>query len=300
MSSTVQVMDWLQGSQGRQVARISTLLLGVWVTWRLAGLTWALVPAPELPKPPEQRPSAVRQVAQTPQTQALASVPDWHLFGEATSSAKAAAAGPIDAPETRLNLTLKGVYSAEIQKDARAIIAAAGSQEKTYAIGAQIPGGARLSEVYPDRVILERSGRYETLRLPREVSVSAPISRRRSPIPNHSAPAPAGGSADPGQVLRDYREKMAQNPAVLLDIARPEAYREGDTFVGFKLHPGNKRELFDQFGLQNGDVVTEVNGIQLDNPGQGAEALQAIREGDQLSLTVRRNGEDVSLGFQIP
>lgn len=299
MSSTVQVMDWLQGSQARQAARITALVLGVWVTWRLAELTWAVVPAPALPPPPEQRPAAVRQVAPSQDEQALASVPNWHLFGKATA-ARPAASGPIDAPETRLNLTLKGVYSAEIQKDARAIIAAAGSPEKTYAIGAQIPGGAKLSEIYPDRVILERGGRYETLRLPRQSTASAPGVGRRSPIRNRPAPAPPAGSADPGQVLRDYREKMAQNPAVLLDIARPEAYREGDTFVGFRLHPGNKRELFNQFGLQKGDVVTEVNGIQLDNPGQGAEVLQSIREGDQLSLTVRRNGQDVSLAFQIP
>lgn len=300
MSATVPITDWLQGSQGRQAARFSALLLGVWVTWQLAKLTWVLIPVPSLPQPPEQRPSAVRQVAAAPEAQGIARIPDWHLFGEATAAAKPAAAGPIDAPETRLNLTLKGVYSAEIQDDARAIIAAAGSPEKTYAIGAQIPGGARLSEVYPDRVILERGGRYETLRLPREASASAPISRRQSPNQNRATPVPDGGAADPGQVLRDYREKMAQNPAVLLDIARPEAYREGDTFVGFKLHPGNKRELFDQFGLQKGDVITEVNGIQLDNPGQGAAVLQAISEGDQLSLTVRRNGEDVSLAFQIP
>ena len=293
MTSATQVMDWLQGSRGQRAARISALLLGVWIIWRFAALTWFLVPRPELPTPPVTVAPPVKPAAQSGNAQAIASLQQFHLFGMAAAPAAPAKQGPIDAPDTRLNLTLKGALSSDVQEEARAIIAAAGGEEKTYAIGAEIPGGARLREIYPDRVILERGGRYETLRLPRDASAVAPAPRRQG------ARRPAE-RIDTGQVIRDYREKMAQNPAVLLDIARPVAFREEDQFVGFKLHPGNRRELFAQLGLQDGDVVTEVNGIELDDPGQGAAVLESIKEGDELSLTVRRKGQDINLAFPIP
>ncbi len=286
-------MDWLQGSRGQRAARISALLLGVWIIWRFAALTWLLVPTPELPMLPVTIEPQMKPAPESGNAQAIASLQQLHLFGMAAAPAAPVKQGPIDAPDTRLNLTLKGALSSDVQEEARAIIAAAGGEEKTYAIGAEIPGGARLTEIYPDRVILERGGRYETLRLPRDASAMPPSPRRQ-------AAGRAAGRIDTGQLIGDYREKMAQNPAVLLDIARPEAYREEDQFIGFKLRPGNRRELFAQLGLQDGDVVTEVNGIELDDPSQGAAVLESIKEGDQLSLTVRRNGQDLDLAFPIP
>jgi len=302
VTSATQVVDWLQGSSGQRAARISALLLGVWIIWRSAALTWLLVPAPELPMPPVSVEPQRTPTRESGNAQALSSLQGLHLFGVAAAPAAAVKQGPIDAPETRLNLTLKGALASDVPEEARAIIAAAGGEERTYAIGAEIPGGARLSEIYPDRVILERGGRYETLRLPRDASALAP---GLGPQSTRGSVGPQGagravGRMDTGQLIRDYREKMAQNPAVLLDIARPEVVREQDRFLGFKLHPGNRRELFAQLGLQDGDVVTEVNGIQLDDPGQGAQVLESIREGDQLSLTVRRRGEDINLAFSIP
>ena len=73
---------------------------------------------------------------------------------------------PVDAPETKLKLVLRGVFSSEDQDNARAIIADPRGKEEQYSIGDMLPGNAELSEVHADKVILKRSGRYETLRLP--------------------------------------------------------------------------------------------------------------------------------------
>lgn len=107
-------------------------------------------------------------VASAPAAQALAKqIANGHLFGQAQSLT--IKSGPTVAPETRLNLVLSGVIAAHQQADAVAIISAgAKAEEKSYAIGDSLPGGAQLKEVYGDRVIIEYRGRAETLTLHRK------------------------------------------------------------------------------------------------------------------------------------
>lgn len=111
---------------------------------------------------------SVKSVASGPSAQILAQkVANIHLFGNAQSVA--VASGPTVAPETKLNLILSGVIASPQQTDAVAIIAAGPrATEKSYAIGNSLPGGAKLKEVYGDRVIIEYRGRVETLTLHRK------------------------------------------------------------------------------------------------------------------------------------
>jgi hypothetical protein len=45
-----------------------------------------------------------------------------------------------------------------------------GGREAHYSIGDSLPGNARLAGIYADRIMLDRSGHYETLRLPRDLT----------------------------------------------------------------------------------------------------------------------------------
>ena len=88
-----------------------------------------------------------------------------HLLGR--YQPKMTAAASANAPDTQMNLILKGVLAGGA-KIAFAIIAQGqGGAEDFYGIGDQV-SGAILREVHADRVILERNGRFETLRLPEE------------------------------------------------------------------------------------------------------------------------------------
>ena len=70
-----------------------------------------------------------------------------------------------DVPETQLNLKLKGTIAASVDQESMAIIAEGNGDEKVYEIGDAIPGGASIHAIRLDRVILERAGRLEELRL---------------------------------------------------------------------------------------------------------------------------------------
>ncbi|MGE0384911.1 MAG: type II secretion system protein N [Gammaproteobacteria bacterium] len=86
------------------------------------------------------------------------------LFG-APAQARVAAA---DAPETAdTTLQLKGTLHADGAGPARAILALSGAPDRVYAPGDELAGGAVLREVQRDRIVIERDGRLESVRLPK-------------------------------------------------------------------------------------------------------------------------------------
>ena len=54
--------------------------------------------------------------------------------------------------------------------------------------------------------------------------------------------------------------------------------------------PGPEAELFSGLGLEPGDVVTDINGIQLDDPSRGLQAFEALGEATMANVTILRNG----------
>ena len=88
--------------------------------------------------------------AQAPLLQSLP-LGQFHLFGTSVDPASGAYA---DAPDTALNLTLKGTNSNHEQRLARAVIADEQQAEKVYKVGDTFPNGVRVEAIYPDRVVL--------------------------------------------------------------------------------------------------------------------------------------------------
>jgi general secretion pathway protein C len=284
----------LRADRAAQIAKIINLLLIVWLSWQLARLSWLLIPGPEPAQEPVSGSTAVQVQARQARfdERQLAS---WHLFGEPKKE-QPVKAKPVDAPETRLKLTLSGVFASDEPERARAIVGDPRGQEESYAVGDPLPGGATLSEIYPDRIILERGGRFETLRLPKEESVAGP--RRVS----HRDALRASSSTGSGRAaaFRRYRNEIRRNPASFLNYVRATPHKEGGRFVGFALQEGPQSGAFQELGLSPGDVVTAINGVEIESPADGLKAMQALREGDSVNVTLLRDGQETTLSFTLP
>ena len=225
------VQHWLRAGRLEKLPRIINYLLIILLAWQLAGLSWLLVPETEVEAPPVA--TAVTPLPRQDDGIDERQIASWHLFGVMQEDAPVEKTRPVDAPETRLKLTLHGVFASDDEHNARAIIGDPRGKEESYAVGDPLPGGAKLSEIYPDRIILERGGRFETLRLPRELS-SANVSSG-----DRTAPARAG---DAGRVaaFNKYRNEIRKNPASFLTYVRAVPARQGGKFIGFTLQPGRE------------------------------------------------------------
>ena len=293
---TLQSTDWvriMQGARMRTIISVINLLLVVWIAWLLATFTWDLFKGRELPET-----ALPATQAATPQVdrhaQLVRQLPNWHLFGEAAQeAAPVQAAVPVDAPDTRLKLVLRGAFSSGDEVFSRAIIADPRGNEEMYAIGDKLPGNAELREVHADRVILLRGGRYETLRLPLDEPSTG---GKRSSRSTGSA-----ASAGPAQRLGSIRQTLKQNPKSLYGLVRttPKKDEQGK-MIGYTLQPGRDPQLFEQMGLQPGDVVTQINEISLDNLSNGMRALKSAQSGETVSMTVMRGEVRETLSFSVP
>jgi general secretion pathway protein C len=258
----------------------------VLIAYLAATLTWKwLAPPPtDQARPPHPRSPLASAARRTQAVRYDTRIAKLHLFGQSDAPQAQAA---LEAPETRLNLTLRGVYAAP-GEDAMAIIAAGGGNEKLYRVGNTIAGGATLKAVYRNRVILQRGARMETLSLPKGEAGGIAITRA-SPSPG------APGRAAAGARLNDIRSEVLQHPEKLGKMVQAVPARENGQFLGYRLSPRNNARLFGELGLENGDIVTAVNGVMIDRPDKGLRALQTLAEAEDITLTLLRDGNEITV-----
>ena len=280
MDVAKRLVDWTEQPPEQWLTTVNkylppvvTALLVVTIAYQLAGITWRLVPG----APPTLAARAVATAPAQPPVD-LSKLTNSHLFGEAREEA-APVVTSVDAPDTTLSLSLTGILA--YGPKGAAIISANRGQEKTYRVGDSVDNadGAKLHSVEPDRVILNRNGQLETLRLPQQLSSAAPRTTT-SPVLPPAAAQPAGS----------LRQVISENASRLTDIVRLAPHVQEGKVIGFRVNPGRDRATFQALGLQPGDVITDINGTVLDDPSQGLQVFESLGEATQASVTVLREG----------
>ncbi len=218
------------------------------------------------------------------------------LFGKYTEQKAVVVEQPIvkDAPKTRLNLSLVGVVATKQLQNSLAVIANSGKQA-TYGIGEEIEGTrAKLKAVLVDRVIIDNQGRDETLMMQgveyNKLSES-PQARRSQPVQQTAE--------IPSDKLDQIRDEIAQDPKSVFKYISISPVKNGDEIVGYRVAPGRDAALFNDVGLESGDIAVQLNGIDLRDPASAAEVMQIMSEPQELNLTVERDGQQYDIYIQL-
>ncbi len=287
MDVAKRLADWKAQSPDQRIAVLNrylppgvTAVLVIALAYQLATITWSL--APDVPSALAPiAPSGGTSPGVTERSSDFGTLADQHLFGQAANTPAPVVEAVVDAPETNLNLTLTGIGFGEHGMDPQAIISSNRGQEKNYRVGQVVENadGATLHTVYADRVLLNRSGRLETLRLPKEPTGAGVASTAmQRPVLEQ----PSGNTS--------LRQAIVANASRLTDVIRPAPHVQEGRVVGFRVNPGRDRATFDALGLQPGDVVTDINGTVLDDPSQGLQVFESLGESTQANVTVLREG----------
>ena len=289
----------------QRLPRWTNNLLVVAIGVALALLTLELLPR-EAPPLPSARPAALGSAPTAPDPLELGrQIAAAHLFGDATSA-------PPPKPEpvrqvvepTRLNLQLAGVFAAEPQSQAIAIISAGSAEQNAYGVGDKISGETTLKAVYADHVIIDNRGRDEKLSLPDDVQPVAMRPVQSAP----SAPAPqanASGGEDFSQPIElpsnpgELRDTLARNPSMLGRVVAAEPYQENGKLVGYRITPKQNPEILEAQGIVAGDVITRVNNIQLNSQKQGIRALRNAVKAQSLEVVVLRDGIEIPISIPL-
>jgi general secretion pathway protein C len=189
---------------------------------------------------------------------------------------------------TKLNLTLAGVVAASDPLYSSAIIGNNGKQD-SYFINSKIEGtSASIYEIYENHVVLDENGIYQILMLD-GLETDNEISLIETPT---QATATQEIDLDRSEILKD--------PSKLTNYINISPVREGSEIKGYRLTPGRDPGLFEQAGLESGDLVIELNGVDLTNMAESMSLMQEFPTMTEISLTVDRDGQLYELYFSIP
>ncbi|MCX9113395.1 GspC family type II secretion system variant ExeC [Aeromonas veronii] len=263
-----------------RVTQVAFLALLIMLAQQSAALTWRLLTlaSPQTSQP--WQPSAVAVNGQSTPRLELGEVSRLALFGKAIPKAQAKAAVAANAPRTQLNAQLNGVLASSDPAKSIAIIAMSGIQN-SYGVGDMIDGTqARIRQVYPDRVIIERDGRDETLMLDGE---------------EYGKPLPQTNTAPLGSL----RSELMADPGKITDYLNISPVQVDGRMTGYRLNPGSNPEFFNQSGLQANDLAISINGLDLRDNMQAMQAMQQMAGATEMTVTVERQGEQFDIYVRL-
>ncbi|EGV50152.1 general secretion pathway protein GspC [Candidatus Endoriftia persephone str. Guaymas] len=292
-----QVPAWLAPLMKQVLPKAAVVVLVLLISELAARITWSLIP-----EPATQTITLQTQQSAAPEKEALdiakeaRRLASLHLFGRpGVIKSNSAKVIQKSAPETRLNLTLHGVFVDDNPEKGAAIIGKAGSKQDHYKVGANIKGvgGVKLQAVYNDRVVLLRNGQSEVLRFPK--TKGGGISTRGK----RSRPSGSTGNTAANTSLRSYKDLFQKEPLKIMQHLRFVPVRSGKKLKGYRLLPQKDRKLYNRLGVRPSDLVTAVNGIPLDDERQAFKLLDTLKKAEQLEVTILRQGNVQSLSFSL-
>jgi general secretion pathway protein C len=277
--------EWLSRLQAAGPRLVSAVLAAL-ILVQLAQIGYALISKPLKSPQPVLAGAAVRPQRPAVDIQSVISA---HLFGVPVIDP--GAQDPANAPQSSANLLLAGTIATQDPKHGVAIIGDGGGPSKVYSVGDRV-AGASLHSVYMDRVILDRGGQLETVLLPR---LQLAMGRGAPPLIRPGADPRTAAAVD------NIRRMVQQDPGILDQVMRTVASYDNAAgkLRGFRAYPGRNRQIFNKLGLKPGDLVTAINGTQLDDPQRSQEVFNTIQTSDHVTVTIERGGakQDITLNI---
>ncbi len=208
-------------------------------------------------------------------------------------------------PVVPLNITLMG--TALVEGGRSFALLTSGTELKLVREGDEVEPGAVLSRVLVDRIFVTQGGREQEFLLnrPEEATAAVPARTSRYARPQPTPEPAAGGETvrqvDESSWLIDKREvdqASANMSQLMTQIRVVPNFTDGqpDGFKVFAIRPGS---LFSKIGLQNGDVLKRVNGIDLQGPEQAFEAYQTLKDQTSLQIDLVRRNENRTFSYEI-
>ncbi len=300
--------DQLAKLPQQKISQAVILLLLAYIAFLFAQLTWLALPQPEnatvLPasKAHSSRQSAPSQI----NVNGIAAL---NLFGNFSEKVVEKVEEVVieNAPETRLKLTLTGAVASSDKATAAAIIESAGKQE-TYSIGENIKGTrAVLENVFNDRVLIKVSGRLETLMMEgvdfnKNVQAIKPAAKAKQQTlkkTNTKNVVDQRNNKALTKSTQSLRKDIDEDPGKITDYLKVSPKRDNGKITGYRLMPGKDPTFFQSAGLKTGDVAVQMNGFDLTEPREAAQAIKSLREQREVSLLLDRNGDMTEILFSI-
>ena len=171
------------------------------------------------------------------------------------------------------------------------------SEADIYKVGDGVidQDGVSIARIERNRVVLNNNGVKECLEIKENSGnrvsneyPGAPTSP--NPVPGPDAPVGSGGK-DCLLEEQYVQDQLGPGFGTIIQKARLVPNTVDNVMNGFKIFAIDKSSLLGRVGLQNGDIITQVNDVSLKQPEQGFTLYQAFQDDREIRISILRQGE---------
>lgn len=211
----------------------------------------------------------------------------------------------LNAEKTKLNIELTGIIYSLVPELGSAVIRYQNKSDQ-YHIEDKLPVGSNvyLEAVFMDRVIVKNSGVSESVWL--YDGEYADIATSTSVTISATKPSTTTSSINSGTidmrnnesaraVALDLKNILMTEPLSLASLVQVTPHLDGGRIAGYRVTPRGSREEFMALGFEPNDIITSVNGVELDDLGKVSQLYQQLQETSQVSVTVIRDEQILQL-----
>jgi general secretion pathway protein C len=220
---------------------------------------------------------------------------------------KIAGAGTaVEMPKTKF--VLLGTIASNTKTARRAILWAEGmKQPRIEREGIELEPGVRLARIERDFVLLAHGTAQEKLEI-------LPVGSKTRSIAPPAPPATGAAVAPPAAQAEIHVTKLAEN-AYSLDEAtigqitgninqlmtnvRLIPYFEGNKSAGYRVAAIRPGSAFEQLGFRGGDVIQQVNNVDLSTPDKMYTIFQNLKDEKKVTVNILRQGQKSSISYEI-
>jgi general secretion pathway protein C len=207
----------------------------------------------------------------------------------------------VDAPPPRapLNLasklTLLGVVVGDRGGVAVIVEEIPSKRQLFFRLHDQIPDVGEITEIRKDGMLVRQGVQEEFLALAASLIEKPPAPPA---IPEKAAVPPP---KSPLRTVLDRREvdQAMGDMSKLLTQARAVPFLVNGAITGFRLDYIAPSSFYEKIGLKYGDVLQQVNGVEIRDPGTMLSLFQQLKNEKTVKLDILRNNQRTAMTFDI-
>jgi general secretion pathway protein C len=191
------------------------------------------------------------------------------------------------------------MWSIAVMRDTEAKIMGA------YPVGGKIHG-ATVTGILETRVYLDNAGKAEYIDLfeppappPQAAAAAAPVPDKDDKLAVDMAKGIKKLSEHNYELQRGTLESVLGNMALLSRSARIVPEMKDGKAAGFRLFAVRPDGPFAMIGMQNGDIISSINGLEITSPEKALEVYAKLKSASHLSLGMERNSQKVTKEYNI-
>jgi len=252
----------------------------------------------KIDQPPEMDIKSIQQVATnpSPRLEDYNVIIDRNVFNSASVLTAQLKKSKGDVP-VNTTCDLIGTVAWNPERSLALIQLRSGGKVQIYKVGDDLESGGKVVDIRRGEVTISINGKDEVLRLP-----SFDLAERlKSGGGSLESVADGIRKAGDGDFVVDRRviENSMDNMGQLMRQARIMPHLVNGQIDGFTVSRIKNDSLYSNIGLQNGDVIKKINGIEFSGPEDFLKVFEVLRSARSIDIEVLRGGKNQAMSYSI-